>query len=67
MYMVSALMLEGGIIGLFVIINGIYIVAFPPLNDEPQGYAIIAIGIFIILATLHLAGITGKDSLCPPP
>ena len=64
--MVSALMLEGWIIGLFVFINGVYIVAFPPVNDEPQGYAIIAIGIFIILATLHLAGSTNKDRQCPP-
>lgn len=66
MQMVSALMLEGWIIGLFVIINGVYIVAFPPVNDEPQGYAIIAIGIFIILSTLHLAGRTDKDRPCPP-
>jgi hypothetical protein len=65
--MVSALMLEGGIIGLVVIINGVYIAAFPPVNDEPQGYTIIAIGIFVILATLHLTRNTDKESLCPPP
>jgi hypothetical protein len=65
--MVNALMLEGWIIGLFVIINGVYVVAFPPVNDEPQGYAIIAIGIFIILATLHLTRNTDKDNPCPPP
>jgi hypothetical protein len=53
--MVSALVIEGGIIGLFVILDGLYIVAFPPVNDEPQGYAIIAIGIFILLATVHLS------------
>jgi len=47
--------IEGGIIGLFVILDGLYIVAFPPVNDEPQGYAIIAIGIFILLATVHLS------------
>jgi hypothetical protein len=64
--MVSALLLEGWIIGLFVIINGIYIVAFPPVNDEPQGYAIIAIGFFVILATLHLAGNSNKDRPFPP-
>lgn len=51
--MVRALTIEGIIIGLFVIANGIYVVAMPPANDEPQGYAIIAIGIFIIMATLH--------------
>jgi hypothetical protein len=49
-----ALTLEGYIIGLFVMFNGIYVVVFPPFGDEPQGYAIIAIGIFIILATQHL-------------
>ena len=65
--MVSALMLEGWIIGLFVILNGAYIVAFPPVNDEPQGFAIIAIGIFIILATLHLTRNPDKENLYPPP
>ncbi|MFA4825509.1 MAG: hypothetical protein WC593_10190 [Methanoregula sp.] len=65
--MVRALTIEGCIIGLFVIANGIYVVAFPPLNDEPQGYAIIAIGIFIILATLHLNRIKGDDGACLPP
>jgi len=65
--MARALTIEGCIIGLFVIANGIYVVAFPPANDEPQGYAIIAIGIFIILATLHLDAIQGKDGQCPPP
>ncbi|MDO9323355.1 MAG: hypothetical protein Q7T80_00175 [Methanoregula sp.] len=48
------LTLEGWVIGLFVIFNGIYVITFPPIGDEPQGYAIIAIGIFIILAVLHL-------------
>ena len=60
--MVRALMIEGCIIGLFVITNGIYVVVFPPVNDEPQGYAIIAIGIFIILVTLHPT-IGSKNSL----
>ena len=62
--MVQALMLEGWIIGLFVIFDGIYVVAFPPINDEAQGYAIIAIGIFIILATLHLTKIMEKNGEC---
>lgn len=59
--MARALMIEGCIIGFFVIANGIYVVAFPPVNDEPQGYAIIAIGIFIILATIQLNRIRDKD------
>jgi hypothetical protein len=67
MHMVRALTIEGYIIGLFVIANGIYVVAFPPVNDEPQGYAIIAIGIFIILITLHLTRTQGNDGVCFPP
>jgi len=65
--MVRALTIEGCIIGLFVIANGIYVVAFPPINDEPQGYAIIAIGIFIILVSYHFNRIMGKDDECFPP
>ena len=53
--MVSALVIEGGIIGLFVILDGLHIVALPTVNDEPQRYAISAIGIFILLATVHLS------------
>jgi hypothetical protein len=52
--MMRTLAIEGYIIGLFVILNGVYVVAFPPFGDEPQGYAIIAIGVFILLATQHL-------------
>lgn len=29
-------------------------IAFPPGSDEPQGYAIAAIGVFIILAVQHM-------------
>ena len=43
------------LIGLFVIANGIWIVLMPPFGDEPQGYAIIAVGIFIPLITLCVA------------
>jgi len=42
-------------IALFVIANGIWVVLTPPLGDEPQGYAIIAVGIFIPLITLYIA------------
>ena len=62
--MVRALAVEGWIIGLFVIIDGIYVVAFPLVNEEPQGYAIKVIGIFIILATLHLTKIMENDGEC---
>ncbi len=46
-----ALTIEGYVIGTFVILNGIYVVVFPPYGDEAQGYAIIATGVFILLAT----------------
>jgi hypothetical protein len=60
------LTIEGYVIGLFVVLNGCYVVAFPPGGDEPQGYAIIAIGIFIILATRHLVATMEKNEECPP-
>ena len=44
-------------IGLFAIANGIWIIMMPPFGDEPQGYAIIAGGIFIPLITWYIAGI----------
>ena len=51
--MSTSLSIEGCVIGLFVIADGIWVVVTPPYGDEPQGYAIIAIGIFILLLTLH--------------
>jgi ABC-type uncharacterized transport system permease subunit len=42
-------------IALFVIANGIWVAFMPPFGDEPVGYAIIAVGIFIPLITLHVA------------
>ena len=59
--MLRALTIEGCILGLFVIFNGIYVILFPPSGDEPQCYAIIAIGILIIFATLHLDRIMEKN------
>jgi len=53
--MPDSLSIEGIIIGLFVIIDGIWVVASPPYGDEPQGYAIIAIGLFILICTYELA------------
>ena len=65
-FMASALWIEGWVIGLFVIANGIYVVAFPPLNDEPQGYAIIAIGVFIILIARHFDSVQREERSIPP-
>ncbi|MFZ1128738.1 hypothetical protein [Methanoregula sp.] len=62
----KALSIEGCIIGLFVILDGIYVIVFPPYGDEAQGYAIIAIGVFIILVSLHFDQIPGKTGECPP-
>ena len=53
--MVRAIGIEGFVIGLFVILDGIYVILFPPFSDEPQGYAITAIGIFIILITVRVS------------
>jgi|GEM_PF-1926681 hypothetical membrane protein len=37
------------LLALFVIIVGIWVYVTPPVNDEPQAYALVAIGIFMIL------------------
>jgi hypothetical protein len=42
-------------IALFVIANGIWVAVMPPFGDEPIGYAIIAVGIFIPIITLYVA------------
>jgi hypothetical protein len=52
--MVRAILVEGLIIGILIILDGIYVVVFPPYGDEVQGYGIIMIGIFVILASVHL-------------
>jgi hypothetical protein len=42
-------------IALFVIANGVWVAFMPPFGDEPVGFAIIAIGIFIPIITLYVA------------
>jgi hypothetical protein len=64
--MPSAFLIEGCITGLFVIANGIYVIVYPPFGDEPQGYAILAIGIFILLATLRLDRTGNGNGTMPP-
>jgi hypothetical protein len=44
-------------IALFVIANGVYVFFMPPAGDEPQGLALIAIGIFIPVLVLFMAKI----------
>jgi hypothetical protein len=50
----QAVIIMGGIIALFVILDGISVILFPPAGDELQGYALIAIGIFIILMSWQM-------------
>jgi len=42
-------------IAAFVIANGVWVAYMPPYGDEPVGFAIIAVGIFIPILTLSVA------------
>lgn len=42
-------------IGVFVFANGIWVAWQPPFGDEPIGYSIMAVGIFIPILTLYMA------------
>jgi hypothetical protein len=42
-------------IGIFIIANGIWVVAMPPYGDEQWGIALVAVGIFIPALTLYVA------------
>ena len=44
----------GTLIALLVILDGIYVVTVPPCGDELQGYALLAIGVFIILMSWQM-------------
>ncbi|HEX3001448.1 MAG TPA: hypothetical protein VHN82_03625 [Methanoregula sp.] len=46
------------LIGLFIFVNGIWIVMTPPFGDEPQGYIILAAGFFIPIMTIALGRLT---------
>ena len=41
--------------GFIVIANGIWVITMPPTGDEPVGYAVVAIGIFIPVMVLYVA------------
>lgn len=47
-------------LALFVIVNGAYVVYMPPGGDEPQGIAIIAVGLFIIIAVMWISRLQGR-------
>jgi hypothetical protein len=53
--METILKVMSAFIGLFVIVDGIYVYIMPPYGDEPIAVAIIAIGIFIPLLTFSVA------------
>lgn len=47
-------------IALFMVANGIYVMYMPPSGDEPQGLAIIMMGIFIFIAVLWISHLQDK-------
>lgn len=48
-------------IALFMVANGIYVMYMPPYGDEPQGLAIIMMGIFIFIAVLWIGRLQDKS------
>jgi len=42
-------------LGLFIVVNGIWIILTPPFGDEPLAYGIIAVGIAIPLLFQYYA------------
>jgi hypothetical protein len=42
-------------IGLFIIVNGIWLILTPPFGDEPLAYVIIAVGIIIPILVQYVA------------
>jgi len=42
-------------LGLFIVVNGIWIILTPPFGDEPLAYGIIAVGIAIPLLVQYYA------------
>jgi multisubunit Na+/H+ antiporter MnhC subunit len=49
-------------IALFMIVNGVYVIYMPPTGDEPQGLAIIAMGIFIFIAVMWIARLQERSN-----
>jgi hypothetical protein len=49
------------LIDLFVMVNGIRVVLMPPFCDEPEGYAIIAVGLFNTLITLYVVRVDDRS------
>jgi hypothetical protein len=47
----------GLFIGLFIIVNGVWLIVTPPFGDEPFAVVIIAVGIIIPLLVQYVARI----------
>ncbi|OPX61996.1 MULTISPECIES: hypothetical protein [unclassified Methanoregula] len=47
-------------LGLFIVVNGIWIILTPPFGDEPLAYGIIAVGIVIPAIVQYYAQIDEK-------
>jgi hypothetical protein len=50
----------GIFIGLFIIVNGIWMIVSPPVGDELLGCVIIAVGIIVPLLVQYVAQIDDK-------
>jgi len=50
----------GFFIGLFILVNGIWVILTPPFGDELQGYVIIAVGIIIPILVQYVAQFDDK-------
>jgi hypothetical protein len=50
----------GFFIGLFIIVNGIWVILTPPFGDEPLAYVIIAVGIIIPILVQYVAQLDDK-------
>jgi hypothetical protein len=42
-------------IALFMIVNGVYVMYMPPTGDEPQGLAIIVMGVFVFIVVMWIS------------
>jgi hypothetical protein len=47
-------------IGLFIIANGVWLIATPPFGDEPLAYVVIVVGIIIPILVQYVAQIDDK-------
>jgi hypothetical protein len=47
-------------IGLFIIVNGVWVILTPPFGDEPLAYVIIAAGIVIPILVQYVAQLDDK-------